>query len=591
MSTIAQETVKTDGLRQAKSSHPFLIFAGLFLLSLLVQLLATRRTTGPYDEFLSLYGADTVLHGGIPYRDFWTMYGPAQFYVIAALFKLFGVNVIVGRLYDALIRAGLACVSYALVAKLASARWAVASFIVVLSWLACIHYPAYNFPAYAALLGSLLSCLLYARFLRDEADIRALFWSGVLVSVTTTVRHDSGFYLCAAQLVMLAWINFTNRPATESRSIAFATFRRLALIYLAGVLLIALPVFLTLLIKAGFHNLFYDLIYVPGVVYPKVRNLPFIDPEALHELRHIFGWEGRLALESFIVFLPIFAIFSSLLCLLSTRGSRTRIFDTVWQRRTFALLFVLDSLFFLKGLIRVMPIQMMQSIIIAIILLAVLLAHLSLFDGLSRVALYVSAFYLVLCSYPLSLHLVPYTRSNLVDLLHPQAPNSLYRTCHPPPNLSRARCLILEPDEIAAIEDIQRRTSSDDRIYVGDGRHDRLFWNDVRLYFLSGRSSITPWYDLHPGVQTTLDIQNQIIDAMRRTPPRVIVLNSTWDDTLEPNQSRFSSGVTALDDYIRSRYTPQASYGAITVLTPNSGPGSTQSLNQTQARPAPVAQP
>ncbi|HMF53825.1 MAG TPA: hypothetical protein VK593_05715, partial [Edaphobacter sp.] len=44
-----------------------LTLGGLFLLALLIQVVAFNRRIGPYDEFLSLYGADRVLHGGIPY--------------------------------------------------------------------------------------------------------------------------------------------------------------------------------------------------------------------------------------------------------------------------------------------------------------------------------------------------------------------------------------------------------------------------------------------------------------------------------------------------------------------------------------------
>ncbi|HEU4635352.1 MAG TPA: hypothetical protein VFS41_04190, partial [Edaphobacter sp.] len=54
----------------------------LFLIALAVQVIGFKAKCGPYDEFLSLYGADRVLHGQMPYRDFWTMYGPAQFYVL-----------------------------------------------------------------------------------------------------------------------------------------------------------------------------------------------------------------------------------------------------------------------------------------------------------------------------------------------------------------------------------------------------------------------------------------------------------------------------------------------------------------------------
>jgi hypothetical protein len=36
-------------------------------------------SVGPYDEGLVLFGADRVLRGDVPYRDFWTLYGPASF--------------------------------------------------------------------------------------------------------------------------------------------------------------------------------------------------------------------------------------------------------------------------------------------------------------------------------------------------------------------------------------------------------------------------------------------------------------------------------------------------------------------------------
>jgi len=166
-------------------------------------------------------------------------------------------------------------------------------------------------------------------------------------------------------------------------------------------------------------------------------------------------------------------------------------------------------------------------------------------------------------------HILGFGLRNLREALHPQASDSLYRRCHPSAGLSRARCILVEPDVALAVEDIEHRSSPDQPIYIGNGRHDRIFWNDVRLYFLSGRRSITRWYDLHPGVQTTLPLQNEIIEDMRLGDPPVIAINSTWDDNFEPNQSQYSSGVVALDEYIRSHYSMQATYGKIAILTPS----------------------
>lgn len=543
-----------------------LLLLCLFLLALLVQLIAFNPQPGPYDEFLSLYGAERVLHGGVPYRDFWTMYGPAQFYLLAVFFKLFGISVLTGRLYDALIRAGIACACFVLARLLAPLRWALAAFGIVLLWLACIYYSAYNYPVYPALLASLLSCVFFTRFLRNPRRVSPLFLSGLFVSLAAIFRHDSGFYICLAELLMLVWITVLLPYSARTFADRIALFLRRTLPYIAGVILLAAPIYGFVLWKAGFQNLFYDLFYVPGVIYPRVRSLPFLTQETLRNLHHPLSWDGRLAIESLIVFFPAFTILSSALCLLSSR--RSRLFPSTWQRQTFVLLLLLASLFFLKGLIRPGPVQMIQSILICLTLLAILFSYLPQLNRIHSIAIHTSAFYLALCTLPVLTHLIGFARLNFADLVHPGTPDSLDQRCRPPAALSRARCLRISSDVASAVEEIERRSSPVQPIYIGNGRHDRIFWNDVRLYFLSGRASITRWYDLHPGVQTTLPIQNQIIDAMRRKNPPIIVLNSTWDNTIEPNQSQYSSGVTMLDDYIRAHYTSQSRFGKITILAP-----------------------
>ena len=564
-----QPAAKKNPFLHSQRRAEFWLLAVLFLVALCVQLIAVRRTLNVYDESLSLYGADRVLHGEVPYRDFWTMYGPAQFYLLAGFFKLFGVSALVGRIYDALIRSGIACVCFVLVGRLSNRRYAALAFAAALLWLTCIDIPAYNFPAFPALLVSLISCLFLSRYLRDPSRSWPLFISGALVGVTVSFRHDSGFYLCVAQAITLAWSTISSRAPDASPLKALFNLRRPAILYLAGILTIALPLLLFLLWKVPVHDLFYDLFYVPGKIYPKMRRLPFEGFDALRHLRSPFRWEGRAVLEQSIIFFPVLVCLAALASLSSSSEPRRRLFDHPWQRHTFALLTLLGSLFFIKGLIRVSPLQMMQSILVGAILIAVLLSRISRLNTVTSLFVGACAFYFIACTSPLLVDYVMFTRTNLSDLRHPEVPRSLYRTCHPPAGLERARCLIVNPDAAAAIQEIERRTSPTDRIFVGDGRHDKLFWNDVRLYFASGRASVTKWHDLHPGVQTTLPIQNEITESIRHNSPKLIVLNSTWDDTSEPNDSRYSSGVTALDDYIRDHYVPQSHLGNITILVPN----------------------
>ncbi|HEU4635666.1 MAG TPA: hypothetical protein VFS41_05765, partial [Edaphobacter sp.] len=475
-------------------------------------------------------------------------------------------STLAGRVFDALIRAGIACASFALARLLTNNRWSLAAFGAVILWLTGIYYPAYNFPVYPAMLASLISCLFFAAWLRRTTDRGSLFFAGLFVSLTTIFRHDSGFYICVAELVMLTWISRVRLPGEPMSDLLANYGRRLAL-YMAGVVLIAGPVYLIVVLRAGFSNVFYDLFYVPAKVYPKVRSMPFITQDMLQQLHHPLSWDGRIAVESLIVLLPIFTMVATALALATSR--RTRIFAENWQRQTFALLFLLASLFFLKGLIRVGPVQLIQSILVCLTVLGILFGHRRQLDRSSTVCLYATAAFLAICSAATLSHVLTFARANLHDVLHPQAADSFYQRCHVPAGLSRARCMLIEPDVLNATLEIERQSTQDQPIYVGDGRHDRIFWNDVRLYFLSGRGSVTRWYDLHPGVQTTLPIQEEMIADIRREDPPVIAINTTWDDTVEPNDSRFSSGVTVLDDYIRAHYTPASHYGQITILTPS----------------------
>jgi hypothetical protein len=74
-----------------KSPAPrYWIPIGVFGCAFLFLIITMYRFVNPYDEAVILVGSTRVLSGDIPYRDFYANYGPAQFYVLAALFKLFG---------------------------------------------------------------------------------------------------------------------------------------------------------------------------------------------------------------------------------------------------------------------------------------------------------------------------------------------------------------------------------------------------------------------------------------------------------------------------------------------------------------------
>jgi hypothetical protein len=554
-------------LKSAVGPRTALFFVGLFFAAMLFQLIVMQRRVGVYDESLELYCATHVLKGQVPYRDFWTMYGPAQFYVLAAFFKLLGISVWVGRLYDAMVRAGLACVCFALTSRLTSRGYAASAFAIVLVWMSCIDNPVYIFPVFPALLCSLLSVLFLYRYLNDSSSVRFLFLAGLFAGITATFRHDSGFYICFAEIVALALL-WRDRQRELSRKTSPPEFLRLVAIYAFGILVIVLPVLLLLLWKVPLHDLFYDLFYVPAKIYPRVRDLPFPRLRTLTQLAHPLRSDERFGAEQLIVYFPILVCLTCAAYVLSKRRSKSPLFDNVAQRFLFTVLLLLDALLFVKGLVRVSDTQMMQSIVVAVVLLMVMMYQIRSLKLFVSLPVLGCGLYLAACSPPVLYGGVSNVRSNLRAVVEPQSPDSFKRTCNPPSGLERTQCMIVEQDRAAAIQYVEQRTTSADRIYVGAGRHDKLLLSDVSFYFVSDRSSVTKWYDLHPGVQTTLPIQHEMVDSLKQYAPKFVVLDSSADKKVEPNQSRYSSGVMTLDDYIRAHYAPQASFGTLTVLGP-----------------------
>ena len=88
-----------------------------------------------YDEGLILTAAMRVAAGQIPHRDFYTNYGPAQFYLLAGLFKLFGESLLVERLFDLFLKALVVTSVYAIASCYSRRSIAVCTSIITVLWL------------------------------------------------------------------------------------------------------------------------------------------------------------------------------------------------------------------------------------------------------------------------------------------------------------------------------------------------------------------------------------------------------------------------------------------------------------------------
>ena len=236
-------------------------------------------------------------------------------------------------------------------------------------------------------------------------------------------------------------------------------------------------------------------------------------------------------------------------------------------------LIALTLLYFVKGMVRVGPLHRSLAIISSVVLTVIAFANFRAARSAWRAAL-AAALALVVaftCS-AFETH-AAIASGNLRALMTatPQSrldpPVEAYPTsCDAVTGLQHLGCYSLDQDHMSAPEFLQAHTRPGDYIYMGLGRHHKIFINDVTLYFLAKLRSATKWAQFDPGLQTSAPIQREMIGELARTPPRYVVLESQWDDVEEPNASGESSGIALLDDYIRQNFRLVATFGTITVL-------------------------
>jgi hypothetical protein len=143
-------------------------------------------------------------------------------------------------------------------------------------------------------------------------------------------------------------------------------------------------------------------------------------------------------------------------------------------------------------------------------------------------------------------------------------------SCVQPPGLERTRCFRIENTAAQAVQFIRQNTAEADPIFVGTGRHDKIFLNDIEFYFIANRRPATKWYQFDPGLQTSQAIQESIVAQLKREDVKYIVLWNQVDNSMEKNDSSKSSGVFILDDYIKANYKGVKSFGFYSILVRNS---------------------
>jgi hypothetical protein len=505
--------------------------------------LISNAPINPYDEGFVLYAAERILRGDLPYRDFQLHYLPAQFYVLAALFKTFGHSIFVERMWDAAVRTGVVAAGFGLARILMPTGPAAVAALLIMLRLGASGFHGINlFPA---LLFALLSA---GCFLSSFPGTRRgwLIAAGLLAGVAVLFRQDFGAYAVAIELVMLGAWRRLGRPAG-------------LVPYAVALGAVTLPAALFFLWRVGPASLWHELVVYPRSVVVAQLTIPF--PALLPDfgvLVSMPGWRmGRVGVAwgqwtDFYVPLLTYAWTIALLARSFWLEGRA----AAGRRETWALVFLaaIGLALFGYAFYRFDPIHAVATFVPT----AVLVTR-GLWTALAprRVGLRAVAAGLTVLGLTFLWVGVPFSRW-AVGSLKFRPP-----ICATP--LARTGCIDLEEYQRGALEFVDRFTAPGEPIFVGVSRHHPIPQDDVSFYFLSGHPPATRFAELLGRAATPVAIQEEMIERLKRPEVRHIVLYAGNEDPERPEGGE-GSGAALFDAYVRSAFRVIARSGPYSIL-------------------------
>jgi hypothetical protein len=179
--------------------------AGIAALAVALQMRIFDRSAVPMDEGQLVVAATRILDGEVLYRDIHTGIGPGIYHVTAALFALFGRDLLVTRWAQVFVNLAIAVLLWAVASRVVRLHWAALAPLAFLLLIA-VGFPVltmlnYSSLALALALAALLVLQRYLGFGR-RADAITL---GVLLAATALTKQNYGVLSIGAIGGALAW--------------------------------------------------------------------------------------------------------------------------------------------------------------------------------------------------------------------------------------------------------------------------------------------------------------------------------------------------------------------------------------------------
>src|SRR5437764_1933866 len=161
----------------------------VFVMSLAYLSIFHHYTSLEPDEGIVLQGAERILRGEVPYRDFFSFYTPGSFYLAAFLFRVAGDSLVVARIGLAVAGAICSVITYLLARRVCSRGIAV--FVAALTTSTGF---AFRFLVLHNWDSTLLACLAVYRAVRllESHKTSWAFLTGCFSSLTILVEQSQG---------------------------------------------------------------------------------------------------------------------------------------------------------------------------------------------------------------------------------------------------------------------------------------------------------------------------------------------------------------------------------------------------------------
>ncbi|MDX1650078.1 MAG: hypothetical protein R3263_09520, partial [Myxococcota bacterium] len=489
-----------------------------------------------------LAGAGRVLAVELPYRDFWTLYAPGSYALLAALFAVFGTRALVSAAGGLALGAATAALAQRL-ARQAGARLpealAVAAIFAAALWNTDFHRAIGTYPP--AIFCYALALLAVGRG-GERPGPWALAGAGAALGATALFKHDVGAYAalaCAATLAVQA----------AARGEPAAALRRIAGMGAAALAVFAPPM-LWLAAQGAWPAMWHDLVVFPATTFPVTRPeaYPSLLPSgALFDLdrpkRVLLYDAARWAIFAAPTLVAIPAIAR---LLWASAGLPP---EEVARGRARAVRFGVALLLHWRAAQVQINTHVVSITLFAALLGAAALGTLPPRSRLRAAGLVVAALW----------HGAQLEQPAAVLRLHRDDPRE-------PIPLRRARAFLAHPEDAARYAQLEaivdRHVPEDGTLFVGERRHDAVVVSDSRLYFLLERRPATRFHELHPGVADTAPVQREIVSDLEAHETPLVILRHTFEDEpLDAFRERLraslpdaGTGATVLDRYLATRY-------------------------------------